>query len=162
MTLNLKDLLSGAKSRQPFEYVLDLSELDFFGDRPFKTGARVSGEVSMLAGMPVLNYSLEAELSTLCASCGKPAHRHFSLSEERMLSDNPDDAENDDVTLYAGDMLELDPVVIDAVVLETDMRILCRDDCKGLCPKCGADLNEGDCDCRPEADPRLEKLKELL
>ena len=162
MTLNLKELLSGAKSRLPFEYVIDLSELDFFGEHPFKTGVHITGEVTMLAGIPILNFSLQAELLTLCASCGKPARRRFTLSEERVLSDKPTDAENDEVALYHGDLLELDTVVTDAVVLGVDIRILCKDDCKGLCPICGADLNEGDCGCKPETDPRLAKLKELL
>jgi uncharacterized protein len=162
VTLNLKALLNGEKSRLPFEYTLDLSELDFFGDRPYKTGACVTGEVYMLGGMPFLKYSLEAELDTLCASCGKPARRRISFSEERALSDNPEDAEKDDVSIYANNALELNEIVTDAALLQTDMRILCRDDCKGLCARCGADLNEGGCRCEKESDPRMSKLKELL
>jgi uncharacterized metal-binding protein YceD (DUF177 family) len=49
-----------------------------------------------------------------------------------MLSDNLSDAGNDEVSIYKNDSLKLDEIVTDAVVLETDMRILCRDDCEGL------------------------------
>ena len=42
------------------------------------------------------------------------------------------------------------------------MRLLCSLDCNGLCPRCGSNLNDGPCDCEPEIDPRLEKLKDLL
>ena len=47
-------------------------------------------------------------------------------------------------------------------ILNTDSLFLCRDDCKGLCPRCGADLNEGPCGCKPEKDPRLAVLEQLL
>ena len=51
---------------------------------------------------------------------------------------------------------------VDCVVLDLDERLLCREDCKGLCDKCGADLNEGPCSCKAEIDPRLAVLGQLL
>ena len=50
-----------------------------------------------------------------------------------------------------GDYLDLRPLVRDALLLELPVAPLCRDDCRGLCPRCGADLNSGPCDCRPSA-----------
>ena len=47
-------------------------------------------------------------------------------------------------------------------MLNMDSRLLCREDCKGLCFRCGKDLNEGPCGCQAEADPRLAVLKTLL
>ena len=58
--------------------------------------------------------------------------------------------------------LDLDEAVTTAFVLAMDTKNLCSEDCKGLCPKCGADLNLGPCGCRPEADPRWAALAQLL
>lgn len=58
--------------------------------------------------------------------------------------------------------IDLDRMVRDTVGLEIPLNPLCRGDCAGLCARCGADLNEGPCDCRPdEVDPRWSALKEL-
>ena len=43
-----------------------------------------------------------------------------------------------------------------------DSRFLCQDDCKGLCPHCGVNLNHGSCNCKPDTDPRLAVLEQLL
>ena len=56
----------------------------------------------------------------------------------------------------------VDVQVPEQVLLELPMKALCRDDCRGLCPTCGADLNAGPCGCREEGDERLAKLKSLL
>ena len=57
---------------------------------------------------------------------------------------------------------ELDEILTTAFVLNMDSKLLCKPDCKGLCFRCGKNLNEGDCDCRPETDPRLAVLGQLL
>ncbi len=55
------------------------------------------------------------------------------------------------------------PRVREAVILEIPIKLLCRDDCEGICRRCGANLNEGDCGCaREPGDPRWEALKKFL
>ena len=58
--------------------------------------------------------------------------------------------------------LDLDEVVTTAFVPAMDTKNLCSEDCKGLCAKCGADLNLGPCGCRPDVDPRWAALAQLL
>jgi uncharacterized metal-binding protein YceD (DUF177 family) len=53
------------------------------------------------------------------------------------------------------------PLLVEQIHLEVPMKPLCREDCAGLCPQCGADLNAGPCDCRPEVDPRWSALLSL-
>jgi uncharacterized protein len=61
-----------------------------------------------------------------------------------------------------GDQLDLMPLARDAVLLNLPLAPLCRDDCAGLCPTCGADRNEGPCDCPPgDRDPRWATLDGL-
>jgi uncharacterized protein len=69
----------------------------------------------------------------------------------------------EDVEPYNGEYIDLTKTVRETLVLSEPMRVLCRPDCKGLCPQCGANLNEGPCSCPDDRiDPRLEKLGELL
>ena len=57
---------------------------------------------------------------------------------------------------------DLDDIVTTTFVLSMDSKFLCREDCKGLCCRCGKDLNDGPCGCQPDVDPRLAVLKQLL
>ena len=78
----------------------------------------------------------------------------------------PEDVDEDDLVLLADaeeGAYDILPRVREAVILELPMRFLCSEDCKGLCPLCGANLNRGPCACGDrEQDPRWEPLKKLL
>lgn len=70
--------------------------------------------------------------------------------------------DNPDIFLLEGDYIDVDEVTVTAFVLNMEQRFLCSEDCKGLCDKCGKNLNEGPCDCKAETDPRLAVLGQLL
>ena len=84
------------------------------------------------------------------------------MSLDIPLASELQDEENPDYYLLEGDELDLDDVLESSFILNTDTLFLCREDCKGLCPRCGADLNDGPCGCKPEKDPRLAVLEQLL
>lgn len=72
-------------------------------------------------------------------------------------------AEDDSVTMFDGDTIDITPLVRDTILAAQPLRNLCRPDCLGLCLKCGADLNKGDCGCdRRVVDPRLAALQDLI
>ena len=73
-----------------------------------------------------------------------------------------EDEENDEILLMDGYELDMDEVVTTAFILAMDTKNLCSDDCKGLCSGCGVDLNVEPCRCKPEVDPRLAALAQLL
>jgi uncharacterized metal-binding protein YceD (DUF177 family) len=67
------------------------------------------------------------------------------------------------VRVVEGDTVELDDIMVPELIMDMEMAVVCDEDCKGLCPKCGKDLNEGECGCnRKEVDPRLACLAALL
>ena len=69
------------------------------------------------------------------------------------------------VGYYQGDRLDLGEVVREQVLLGLPLKPLCREDCQGLCPRCGKNRNAGPCGCTPEeeeGDPRLEPLRKLF
>lgn len=68
-----------------------------------------------------------------------------------------------DVNYFDGAELDTTEIMLAQISLEAPMKPLCREDCAGLCPKCGEDLNNGKCSCPPEAhvDTRFAKLKDF-
>jgi uncharacterized protein len=72
--------------------------------------------------------------------------------------------EEDDRALWIDDhhVLDLSEVLRQDALLATPMHVVCDDECRGLCPTCGQNLNEGPCDCPPEGDPRWSALQDLL
>jgi len=159
MKIDLRGLLAEGAGIVRFSCEADLSDLDFFGVRPFQSGAEVKGEVVKSAGGLLLEFAIDAALDALCASCGRSVKVRFYHKESAYLGEGGED--NEHIAIEGGE-LDIEPVVRDAVVLNMETRILCGEDCKGVCPKCGANLNDGPCTCPRGIDPRFEKLRGLL
>ncbi len=71
-------------------------------------------------------------------------------------------AEDLEFSLYEGEEVDLSPLILEQVLLALPTRPLCREDCRGLCPHCGVNLNRNTCGCRLEKfDPRLDALRSL-
>jgi uncharacterized protein len=73
-----------------------------------------------------------------------------------------EDSEDPEAFTLDGDWLDVDDVLETAFILDMETKFLCREDCKGVCPECGRNLNEGPCVCRKKSDPRLAVLEQLL
>lgn len=151
--------------------------LDLEGDGLSLDGA-VTGTVRVKMVEDVLTTSgqIAATLKSTCNRCLKPVSAPLKAefaTDYRPLSEMGKDAgfghehellgDDLDISFYSGEEIDLSDIIRDQIILAVPMRQLCRDDCKGLCPHCGQDLNEGDCGCVADVtDPRLAKLKELL
>ena len=87
----------------------------------------------------------------------------YSMPILHVLVTSLNNEENDELILVENDRLDLKELVLSDLLLNLPMKHLCREDCKGLCPKCGANLNEGECGCnRKPVDPRFAALRDLL
>lgn len=163
MLLNLSKIID-CPGVVPFETALDLSDLSFGGCCPAQEPVVAKGTVKNSAGVLLMHGTVETTLHGVCDRCAKPFLREVSYPLEAVLVKELENEEDADewVFLLEHDCADLDDIVRTAFVLNMDSRLLCREDCKGLCFRCGKDLNEGPCDCQPEADPRLAVLKQLL
>ncbi len=103
--------------------------------------------------------TLEAKTGTECTRCLKPLLYTFQVELSELFTlDNSGAYVIDD-----GDTIDLTPILREEGILSVPMQVLCNPDCKGLCPECGCNLNEGSCDCVSESiDPRLALLRTLL
>ena len=162
MRLNLRPILHVPGASLPFDFPLDLSGLDFYGERPFAHPVRVSGTVRNMADALLLEGHARTALELVCDRCLKPFRRELDLPVETLLAETLEDEENDEIVLLTDGEADLDEIFTTALVLSMDVKHLCSEDCKGLCPTCGADLNQGPCGCRKEPDPRFAALAQLL
>ena len=163
MNLNLKRLAQETGAILPFSFQLDLSETEWNGSRPFTRPIQAEGRVRNMAGALLLNARLDTVLSLVCDRCAKPFEREKTVEYDTLLAFELANGESDDIVLLDKDgALELDELMREVFLLEMDTKNLCSEDCKGLCPGCGVDLNVEPCRCRREIDPRLSKLAQLL
>ena len=163
MRLDLRSIIPVPGAKLPFSFQMDLTSLDFFGEKPITRPVEVKGEVRNMAGALLLEGEASTVLDVVCDRCLKPFSRETRIPLEALLATELADEENEDeIVLLDGDEVDVDEIARTAFILAMDTKHLCSEDCKGLCAKCGANLNNGPCGCKPEVDPRLAKLAQLL
>ncbi len=163
MQIKLTQLLKNDGEQVDICYGLDLSEVELWGERPLKTPVKVEGNIKNRADMVSLTLSITAQVETQCARCLKSVSQTVQTDVSYDIVTELQNEDDEHLLLIEGDELDVDETVRTALLLDMPMRFLCSEDCKGLCSKCGADLNEGDCGCdKQEVDPRLAILKTLL
>ena len=162
MRLDLSSIIHIPDASKSFQFQVNLSDLDFYGIRPITQPVQAEGSVTNHAGALVLEGTARSVLDLTCDRCGKAFSREKVVALDSLVAHELEDDENDEIILLEGNELDLDQVVTTAYVLAMDTKNLCSDDCKGLCAKCGVNLNEGICRCKPEVDPRLAALAQLL
>ena len=172
MKLDLRPLLAGERLLT-FDYQIELDtdpedSSSFLYGVSFPSPMKVKGDITNTAGYMRMSLTMSVDYSTSCARCLTPVNGQFSLSLEKtvapkkLLSDLDED-KLDDYAIIEDGFLDLDEQLRDQMEMEFPSRFLCKDDCKGLCQRCGKNLNEGKCDCpEKEIDPRLLPLQKLL
>ena len=162
MILDLEPIFNNEGMVKEFSYELDLSEQELSGVKPFSTPVRVSGSVGNHTGVVELSAKAEFVLDMNCDRCAKPIKLALTADIFHTLVTSLNDEANDELLLINELRFDLDPLVTEDIFLELPSKFLCSEDCKGVCPKCGKDLNTGSCSCEKEIDPRLAALKQLL
>ncbi len=103
---------------------------------------------------------LQLGIEDECYRCLKPIDREIEVSIEELYAyPDPNDSE---FSIDEDAMLDLAPLIRAEAIIADTRGALCQPDCKGLCPQCGRNWNDGTCDCGAAIDPRFAKLKELL
>lgn len=115
---------------------------------PFEGGIEATGTVS-------------APWEGVCRRCAEPVGGVLEVAVHERFGDDPVAAADEELYPIADGDIDLEPLVRDAIVLELPMAPLCRDDCAGLCPQCGANRNDGTCGCVAPRDPRWANLDVL-
>lgn len=160
--LDLRELIASPGNKREFEFRLDPTDLDFEGVLGYLTPVSVTGRVENHAGLLELHADIRAQMLCQCARCLKEFQKPLETDVKAYLAQELEDEDNEDYYLIENDSVDLEEIMRDALILNFEPRLLCRADCKGLCPKCGKDLNEGPCGCVEDLDPRWLALGQLL
>lgn len=170
MLIDLSALLRGETKEVPVDYSVILT------DPPdgieYTAPAEVHGKVTDSGGYIRLESVADVPYRGECARCLDAIERVMHVSFERTLIPEGTVSEKklseledeDDYLIIRRGMLDMDETLCEAIYLEFPYRLLCSEDCPGLCPSCGKKLEPGEvCGCRkPEVDPRWDKLRVLL
>lgn len=146
---------------------LDLSNFDFELREP----PLVTGRVDRVGIDMRLRGEIKAVLAAPCDRCLKEVPISVEIPVDLLYA--PEDpggsrtgeielqARDLDFSVYENDEIDLDGMVLEQMELSLPSRVLCSEDCRGLCPQCGADLNVERCDCQKPVDPRWQALIDL-
>ncbi len=172
MRLDLRPLLAGDRYLS-FDYELPLDtdpedSSSFLYGVSFPSPMKVSGDITNTAGYMRMTLTMSVDYVATCARCLSPVSGEFTLDLEKTVAPRDllgdlDEDRLDDFAIIEDGFLDMDEPLKEQLEMEFPLRFLCKEDCKGLCPKCGKNLNDGDCGCqKKEIDPRLAPLQKIL
>lgn len=163
MKIDLRKLNGARGDALAFEGTTDLSQQTMFGMLPFQSPVQYHGQITNKFDVLRLQGTIKTIYNTCCSRCIKPLDIMLTAEVDVVLSRDPDAEEEDDTFPITAESVEVEDILVPALILQVDMTYLCADDCKGLCPVCGCNHNETSCTCQTkEIDPRLAALAQLL
>jgi uncharacterized protein len=142
------------------DYVEDIASFDFKGEvfevvDPLKVKGKITAQKEGLFA----ELDIKGSITATCDRCLE----EFVYPLDLKLREYVEEAVDEEVDDSFYENFDLTTFVLHFVILSLPMKFLCKEDCKGLCPICGTNLNYGSCSCRrEEVDPRLEVLSKLL
>lgn len=157
----IKKRLVGSKE---FSYELTPDELEIDGaDLKVTAPIILKGTVENAGDVILLKAEAVTEIERTCGRCLKVYTEKLNAQVvEKFYPAGAENIEND-AFIYESDLLDITEPVRESLLLAVPLQALCREDCRGLCPVCGADRNEGDCGCdTTTVDPRLAALKQFI
>jgi uncharacterized protein len=169
MRIELENLEGG---KGDFAHVYNPDELNPVDERVKLTApATVNGKIRLAGNEVFVNGHVDTRAQVECDRCLKPielpVNADFELEyitgSEYESSGVAELTEAEmSVSVFDGEALDVDEIMKEQILLAVPTRMLCREDCKGICPQCGVDRNKGECKCVTEdIDPRWAALKNL-
>ncbi len=166
MTVDLLPIINIEGKRLDVSDYIDFSEkneIDIF----FKDKAKVDASFNVLGGSVNLFAKVSCPMEYMCDRCGTVYEEILEFEfEEALKKEAPDNSESDqnpDVIYFTGNTVSLDEIVYKNIYMALPSKKLCKEDCKGLCAKCGHNLNEGECGCDTRvSDPRFDVLDKFF
>jgi len=146
------------------------TELDFSGCKEqgvlFLSPVAVKGEFVNVSGSIEFKASASVKLGFECDRCCESFEETLDFEISEILKKESSREENDgnpDIIYFAGNVIDLDDIAEKALFMNLPSKRLCNEDCKGICPECGKNLNRGSCECDTRAvDPRFDVLDKFF
>ncbi len=168
LELELESIQSEGKTRsieviyQPDWYKTKVGTYKIVKKQPFQMNFTSIGQKKIL-----LETAFSLTLQMRCDRCLEPVLQDISINFSREFDINKTEQQRiealDEINFISGNNLDVDRFVYGEVLMNLPMKVLCKEDCKGICNKCGTNLNHTTCDCdNTELDPRMAKIRDIF
>lgn len=165
------DLGSVTSTPRPLAADIEGAQIDLEEEGRVAGVAHFEGELFRDGARSHLRGIVTAHVELQCTRCGEPLTKQLEIPFEDVFvdaSEEPSEDEHEiggealDEQLVESSEIDLTEIVREQILLDLPEQVFCKEDCRGLCAECGANLNEKDCDCgEKDIDPRWAALKNL-
>jgi uncharacterized protein len=165
MQLDVSQILRNQGEILNFDHEIVLENKEFKSQRiEFKEPVKAKGTVKNVGGVLVLEMEVSGNFSSVCDRCLKEITGKIEFSEEQSFVKSESEEKGEDALVITDKKIDLYDLTVKGVFANLPSKNLCSEDCKGICHKCGADLNLEECKCKDEDDwnPQFEILKGLF
>lgn len=161
MKLDISELSKKKIDELAFDLSFDMDHIDRDDYRiNLKSPIKVKGKVALMGEVLEAAGSFSVLAEVQCTRCLEVFDHYFNEDFEETFSKS---LENEEFYPIIEDIMYFDDLVMDNLILSMPVRLLCNDECKGLCHICGVNLNKVDCDCEKETvNPKFAALKDLF
>lgn len=162
MIIELSELIKHKSFKKDIQLTYEEDKLYYDGEEIlFIKPICTEGSITGLGDIISVDLILNTELQLTCSRCLEKFN--YPLEFEIHEKFSTENVEDDDVIFLENDKLDITELVENSIIMALPIKKLCKEDCKGLCQKCGTNLNIHTCDCESQdIDPRLAKLKDLF
>lgn len=168
MIIDISDILSCENKEETKQVQIELTSfISKLGEFPIISAAPIELRIANRENKRLLiQGDVDLRVSIPCTRCLEevPTDIHFSIDKDIKLEDSvvhDEDVEDNDYLI--GFNLDIDRFIYGEILVNWPMKVLCRDDCKGICKVCGMNLNKGECNCqRTELDQEWQQSKMSL
>ena len=165
MKIEMKPILNGETNSIVIDYEFELSREYVPDDIKMDKPVKVDGAVTARAGYTELTLQVTVDYIIGCARCLEPISDTLVIDIVKTVvaKGTLENEDNEDYIIIQDGVIEIEDLIVEEITVEFPARQLCSDDCKGLCPKCGKNLNDTNCGCvTKEIDPRLAILQQYI
>lgn len=165
MLLDVSQILRNQSEILNFDEKISLDNKEFKSQRiEFKDPAVAKGTVKNVGGVLVLEMKVNGIFNTVCDRCLKEITGKIEFSDEQSFVKSESEEKGEDALILTDKKIDLYDLVIKGIFANLPSKNLCSEGCKGICHKCGADLNLEECKCKDDDDwnPQFEILKGLF
>ncbi|MDD6603457.1 MAG: DUF177 domain-containing protein [Eubacteriales bacterium] len=164
MQLDFTNLFGSSNEIIDIDYKVNFDDFFYGTYQPLKDGVIVRGRAYCKADVVHMDLDISFNFYGVCDRCVDDFKREYSFSVSKIVVHGMDNDEDDfdDYLVVDNNKLNLDDLVEEEINLHLPLKMLCKDDCAGICPQCGQNLNHKKCNCKKEVDPRMAALLQLL
>lgn len=164
MVIDVSGILKETGGRIDVDCRTDFGKVEFLGDvYEFTEPVEVKGVIKNNGESLTFTAECASTFNTRCARCGRDITVDLTFVVDEDLMQDDSGAEAEDAVTFSDGKVEIDELILNSFFMNENGKHLCSDGCKGLCPTCGHDLNNGPCGCTSETiDPRWSALVDIM